>query len=63
MKLSELEKLLADLRQKHGDIDVVYQTLSHQWSPEPEARRYDRAAIKPNTPAQYVLLNAPLRTG
>lgn len=41
MKISELEKLLAGIKAKHGDIPVVVQTLSHVWDPEPEVRGDD----------------------
>lgn len=51
MKISELEKVLETIKTKHGDIKVVYQTLSHTWTPEPEVRGGDDADDK------YVLLN------
>lgn len=47
MKLSDLIKLLTELKEKHGDVPVRYQTLTHRWKPEPEYVERD----------QYVLLN------
>lgn len=48
MKISELEKELASIKEVHGDIKVVCQTLTHKWPPEPEVRVTDE---------KYVLLN------
>jgi hypothetical protein len=48
MLISELEKELADIKSEHGDIKIVYQSLSHKWPPEPEVRGTDE---------KYVLLN------
>lgn len=49
MMLSELILKLEQLKATHGDIPVTWQSLTHQWSPEPVIRRSDGRA--------YVLLN------
>lgn len=38
MKISELEALLARLREAHGDINVVWESLERRWSPDPAVR-------------------------
>jgi hypothetical protein len=50
MKISELVDKLEKMKKEHGDINVVVQTLSHAWAPEPELRPFKG---KP----EYVLLN------
>jgi len=35
MKISELVEKLEKLKHAEGDIEVVVQTLSHAWAPEP----------------------------
>jgi len=51
MKISDLIKQLEKLKEEHGDIQVIVQTLSHAWAPEPE--------VRPHAPkkAEFVLLN------
>lgn len=50
MKINELIKQLELLREKHGDIEVKVQTMTHLWAPEPTKR--------PSTgPAEFILLN------
>ena len=38
MKISELVKMLEKLKEKHGDLDVWTETLSHRWAPDPDVR-------------------------
>lgn len=38
MTISELIKKLKQLRERHGDIEVVCQTLTHKWPPDPVVR-------------------------
>jgi hypothetical protein len=49
MKISELVKILEELKAEHGDVKVLIQSLSHTWPPEPEIKKADRT--------HYVLLN------
>lgn len=49
MTISELLKQLEALKEKHGDLPVRVQTLSHLWDPEPVVRKRDGI--------EWVLLN------
>jgi len=51
VKLSELIEELERIRNKHGDVPVLVQTLSHSWAPEPEVREAHASKAK------FVLLN------
>lgn len=50
MSISELIKELEKLKEKHGDIEVKTQTLTHMWAPE--------LTVKKSGNAEYVLLNS-----
>jgi hypothetical protein len=52
MKISDLIKLLEQIKTKNGDLEVKVQTLSHIWTPDVEVRRHEDG--KP----RYVLLNS-----
>lgn len=54
MTLSELITQLEALKKEHGDIDVVVQSLSHIWAPDPEPRYPDFDRTKKVT---HILLN------
>ena len=51
MKLSDLIRMLEELKEKEGDLPVRWQSLSHLFEPEP--------TVRPSPPAssKYVLLN------
>lgn len=38
MKLSDLVKELQAIEAKHGDLDVVIESPTHSWEPEPTVR-------------------------
>ena len=50
MKISELVKQLQLLSEKHGDVEVKVQSLTHLWPPEPAKRPF-------TGPVEYILLN------
>ena len=49
MMLSELMGTLEQSKATHGDMPVKWQSLTHQWNPDPVVRRSDGR--------EYVLLN------
>ena len=50
MKISDLIKELKRLKDEHGDIRVVTQTLTHRWSPE--------LTVRGEGDDKYILLNS-----
>lgn len=52
MRLSDLIKELSKLKEKHGDIEVLTQTLSHRWPPDLAVRKERGSDV------EYVLLNS-----
>lgn len=50
MTLSQLEEKLAVLRKEHGDIPVVWESISRKWPPDP--------AVRGEGPQKHVVLNS-----
>ncbi len=49
MKISELVAQLERIKAEQGDMEIVVQTLTHLWAPEPTVRK--------STTGKVVLLN------
>lgn len=45
LKISELVAELERIKREQGDIEVVVQTLSHLWAPEPVLRKASSGTV------------------
>lgn len=57
MKISELIEQLTKIRDEHGDLPVVVQSLTHAWDPEPELRPVGAGIGAGKPRPTHVLLN------